>query len=204
MKKLKDSKLNCIFCKYYKDLDKCQDTVYDNNWRCPTIINIYYGKMIKYFPFNIIYKISCKIKDIQSAYYYDEFNEDCTENNDMKFIWGIKSYDDLTSGNKANLLTMNDIDLIYNKKTQKYSISIETFFQFKDESTRKNWLVSILNTFTRWMKENNYNTNYNPFMDLFSGSVGIDSEFDSIEQAYAVFKTFVLGYYDSDIEIERS
>ena len=57
MRKIKDSDLNCIFCKYYRDLDKCQDTVYDENWHCPTITNIYYKKMIKHFPFNIIFKI---------------------------------------------------------------------------------------------------------------------------------------------------
>ena len=35
--------------------------------------------------------------------------------NDYDFIWGVKSYDDL-SESECNLYTMNDIDITYNKK----------------------------------------------------------------------------------------
>ena len=72
MRKLKDSNLNCMFCKYYKDFDKCQDSVYDVNWKCPTIINIYYGKMIHYFPFNIIFKIQTFIWEKRADKEYRE------------------------------------------------------------------------------------------------------------------------------------
>ena len=34
--------------------------------------------------------------------YYETFNKDCTENEDMRYIFGVISYDDLTS-NKPNL-----------------------------------------------------------------------------------------------------
>ena len=54
--------LNCIFCRYYNDPKGCQQIILcsqsgHTEWRCPTITNYYYGKMIYYFPFNIIFKI---------------------------------------------------------------------------------------------------------------------------------------------------
>ena len=48
---------NCFFCKYRKDPEGCQEQVFNANWRCPSISNIWYGKMIKHFPFNLIFKI---------------------------------------------------------------------------------------------------------------------------------------------------
>lgn len=35
----------------------------------------------------------------------------------MKFVWGVKSWDDLT-GQDVCMYTMNDIDITYNKKSK--------------------------------------------------------------------------------------
>lgn len=58
----------------------------------------------------LIEKINlCKDMKRYEDYYLDPYEE-----GNMKFIWGVKSYDDLTTSN-ACLYTMNDIDLIYLK-----------------------------------------------------------------------------------------
>lgn len=44
------------------------------------------------------------------------------ETDDFKFIWGLKSWYDLSSSD-ANMFTMNDIDIIYDK--QKRNIYLE-------------------------------------------------------------------------------
>jgi hypothetical protein len=49
-----------------------------------------------------------------------------------EFIYGIKSYYDFSPGNEANLYTMNDLDIVYNKKTKKYIIGIETIYSFSN------------------------------------------------------------------------
>ena len=56
-------KYNCIFCKYRK-LNKNHDYACMDSWEkdeygypigeCNSLSNIWYGKLIKYFPFNIL------------------------------------------------------------------------------------------------------------------------------------------------------
>ena len=74
----------------------------------------------------------------------------------MKFIWGVKSWDDLSSAKSANLYTMNDIDLIYLKDENKYILGIETMFMFKEEKHKLNYLTGCLKAFTEFMKDNGY------------------------------------------------
>ena len=145
----------------------------------------------------IIKQIRSYIEDVQfekelkafKDYYIDE-----NESQDTRFIWGILSCDDLSSNTKANLYTMNDLDLIYHKDLNKYSISIETIYSFK-ENGQYGYMQSLLDEFTKWMEENNYNTTrkYNLY-EVFTKGISIDSKFNSIEEAYAAFKFMVNGF----------
>ena len=76
----------------------------------------------------------------------------------MKFIWGLKSYDDLSSCD-ANLETMNDIDLIYLKDEKKYVLGVETEYMFNSKEAEKEYFKALLDEFTKWMKEQGYDTN---------------------------------------------
>jgi hypothetical protein len=171
-----------------------------------SLSNLYYGILIKHFPFNIIYKIQRKIETKQVFDWYAQFdkynNNEPIENDDMKFIFGIISYDDITS-NKANLLTMNDLDLIYLKDKNKYTIGIETIYHFETKRAEKNYFKRLLDQFTNWMEENGYNTKaeLNPYGNLysiFSDGYNINTEFDTIEDAYIMFKLLVNGYLTLD------
>ena len=99
-------KYSCIFCKYRK-LNKNHDCTCMNSWEkddigypigeCNSLSNIWYGKLNKHFPFNAIqYFIDKHTKKIEEEY-WEDCDEDFTENSSMKFIWGLKSYDDLSS-----------------------------------------------------------------------------------------------------------
>lgn len=119
---------------------------------------------------------------------FDPFYED--EN--MKFIWGVKSWDDLTDADVC-LHTMNDIDLIYLKDKKKYILGIETIFEFEKEEHKINYLKSMLCEFEKFMVENGYNTELKPSWWNVFGK-GISEDFDSIEECYAMFKFLVNGY----------
>jgi hypothetical protein len=128
----------------------------------------------------------------------DEFNSDYTENKEMKFIWGLISCDDI-SASKPNLLTMNDIDLIYLKDEKKYILEIETIYYFNGKQDKKNYLQYLLDNFTDWMIDNKYNTDlqlnpYGDFIGLFSEGININTRFDTIEDAYRTFYILVNGY----------
>ena len=116
------------------------------------------------------------------------------ESESMKFIWGVKSWDDLCDSD-ACLYTMNDIDLIYLKDENKYILGLETFFQFEKEEYKIDYLKRCLDAFTKFMVDNGYNTNVKPYwMDVFTYGWNMNMHFDSIEDCYAMFKLLVNGY----------
>ena len=199
--------LNCIFCKY-KKLNKNHDYACMDSWekdeygyhigKCNSLSNIWYGKLNKHFPFNIIQYFIDKREEKITEEYYNDYNEDFTENSSMKFIWGLKSYDDLSSCD-ANLETMNDIDLIYLKDEKKYVLGVETVYMFNSKEAEKEYLKTLLDKFTKWMEEQGYNTNstlnlYDDMYKIFSGGININTKFDTIEDAYRTFKLLVNGY----------
>lgn len=163
-----------------------------------SFIDAWHINLTKYFPFNIIQYFIDKHEEKIAEEYYDDYNEDFTENSSMKFIWGLKSYDDLSSCD-ANLETMNDINLIYLKDEKKYILGVETAYVFKSQEAERGYFRVLLHNFTKWMEEQGYNTNssLNPYGDvfeIFSGGININTEFDTIEDAYKTFKLLVNEY----------
>lgn len=188
-------KYNCILCKYRKDKDKCMNAITDGNFKCPSLSNIFYGKIIELPIIKQIYNLCDYIrrrypnKKLKNEY-ISEY-----ETTNAKFIWGRKAWDDLTRFASANLFTMNDIDLIYLKNDNKYKISIETALIFEEEQYKMRYLQTCLKDFTKFMDENGYNTDVKPdWADVFSYGWNLNTEFDSIEDCYAMFKLLVNGY----------
>lgn len=186
--------INCILCKYKNNEKKCYNAIHRRDWRCPTLSNIYYGKIVKYFPFNFVQKVIDKVQDIKTENYYDDFNEECTENSDVRFIWGVKSYDDL-SHSDANLLTMNDIELVYDKRKGLYFLSMETAYCFNNLEAQQQYLNHLLSLFTRFMCDNNYDICAKPmFHTIFTKNKTLNNGFKTIEDAYSMFEFLVNGF----------
>lgn len=123
--------------------------------------------------------------------YIDSFINEY-ESETMKFIWGVKSWDDLCNCD-ACLYTMNDIDLIYLKDENKYILGIETIFGFDKEEHKLSYLKGCLDAFTKFMVDNGYDTEVKPqWWDVFMS--GMNTHFDSIEECYGMFKFLVNGY----------
>jgi len=86
---------------------------------------------------------------------------------------------------------MNDIDIIYDRDTKLYMLSIETIYMFegnKEEEECK-YLKYLLDKFSKFMDDSNYSKNYKIYLamyDCFSAK--------TIEELYFKFKIFVEGY----------
>ena len=143
-----------------------------------------FKKLKKYINIDIIMRRTNK--------YYEEFSKDFMENRDCKLIFGVISYDDLST-NTANLLTMNDFEVCYNKHNNTYSWSIEYLYSFDNIEGKKKYVERLLNCFTKFMKENKYDTELDGFYTIFTNC----TEFDTIEECYANFKYCVNGYINS-------
>ena len=110
----------------------------------------------------------------------------------LKFIWGIKSPDDLSSS-EANIWTMNDIEIYYDDTNKKYTLSIEAIYYFDNGKKGEiKYLKRLLNEFTKYMIDNNYNINEEyPLQYLYTSDMW---SANSIPELYARFKIFVNGY----------
>ena len=196
-------KYNCILCKYNK-YNKNGDNCYNHREKdeygyfinkCKSLSNIYYGTIIKFFPFKQIYDFRSERAWRKEETYNKEMDEkygDCTlETDDIKFIWGVKSFDDLSSSN-ACLYTMNDIDLTYDKQKREYMLGIETAYMFDSYDDECKYLSDCLKAFTKYMDDNGLNKN-EPFR-LFMNNPCTNMVANSIEELYTNFKIFVNGY----------
>jgi len=188
------SRFNCILCKYKNDEDACLNSIRNTDY-CPSLSNIFYGKIIKVPIIKQIYNYYKKI-----TYFFDERHMkrywiSYNETEDMKLIWGILSYDDLSGSETANFHTMNDLDLIYHKDENKYSISIETIYDFEEERYKEEYLRECLDKFTKFMEASGHDINKQiSWYDVFSSGMNINTHFITIEECYAMFRLLVNGY----------
>ena len=123
---------------------------------------------------------------------YPDYNGDDEYNcGTLKFIWGIKSWDCLTSVDVC-LYTMNDIDICYDRETKKYMLGIETAYMFKDKLAEVEYLDGLLSYFTKYMTDNNLSTE-EPYC-FFMSNICTSMTADTIEELYTNFRIFVEGY----------
>lgn len=116
--------------------------------------------------------------------------EDCG----LNLIWGIKSYDDLT-GQPCSVYTMNDFEILQDKDTNEYMLSVETVYAFTKDGGDKEYVQNILKQFRDWMKASEYPTDHKlDLWDIFTNGANIRTKFKTIPEAYAAFKFLVTGY----------
>lgn len=125
-------------------------------------------------------------------YKYPDYVDNEYNCGSVKFIWGIVSSDEMCTS-KANLYSMNDIDLCYDRDTKKYMVGIEIIYQFKNIDSEIHYYQRLLDVFTKYMIENNYRTAGSIYacanIKMYSQISG-----ESIEDVYSIFKIYMLGY----------
>lgn len=185
---------NCILCPYKKE----ENCLFHN--KCYSLSNIYYGIIINYFPFKQINDfLAERVWRKENKYLKDmdkKYGNYALETDENKFIWGVKSWDDLT-GKDACMLTMNDIDIIYDKKRQKYMLGIETAYIFRSHADECDYLRGCLRAFTKYMDDNGLKRN-EPYV-LYMCNPCTSMIADSIEELYTNFKIFVDGFCDQEV-----
>lgn len=123
---------------------------------------------------------------------YPDFKEETEyDNGEYKFIWGVKSPDDLCQS-PACLHTMNDIDIVYSREKKRYILSIETAYWFEAQEGVITYLQSLLKRFTEYMDEQGYNKTAPYKFWMSQPSILLEEE--TIPELYTSFKIFVEGY----------
>ena len=202
-------KYKCILCKYgkyNKDGNSCFNHQEKDEYgylivECKSLSNIYYETIVKHFPFKQINDFITERTWQKENKYIEamdkKYGNYALETDDMKFIWGVKSWDDLT-GQDACMYTMNDIDITYDKKKKEYMLGIETAYMFKSHAAECDYLQDCL----KYMDDNGLKKN-EPYR-LFMSNPCTSMTADTIEELYTNFKIFVDGFCNQDIDMEAS
>lgn len=139
-----------------------------------------------------------KIQPEYNEKYYTDTEKIYTPKNDenhfesWEFVWGIVSPDELLT-DTANMYTLNDLDICYNKDTGKYHLSVETAYRFPDGyHGQAKYYDELLDRFAKYMKENGYDTSL-PKPDRTIVPV-CQLNANSISELYVMFKIFVEGF----------
>lgn len=149
------------------------------------------NKMMNWF-YNQIDKLRNWLYVYRMKHKYPDWENNAYNCGDIKFIWGIKSHDDLTSG-PANIYTMNDIDITYSRKTGLYSLGVETAYLFKEgKRGEAEYLDNLLNEFTKFMNENEYSIDES--YTFFLRQPIINPFAETLPELYTQFRIFVEGY----------
>ena len=124
---------------------------------------------------------------------YPDYVEDSKHCGSLEHIWGVTSYDDLT-GSEANLYTMNDIDITYDRDSKLYMLGIETAYMFKEPRKQNEceYLRELLDFFDKYMDAMGLSKSFDKC--LFFSQPTILTSAESIEELYMNFKIFVEGY----------
>ena len=124
---------------------------------------------------------------------YADWKDDEYNCGPLKYIWGVKSHDDLTL-NDANFYTLNDLDIYFNRDNRLYMLGLETIYSFDNNGDRINYLNRLLDAFKEYMITNDlFDSNYDPFF-LYVYNCGKMFEAESLTELYYKFKIFVIGY----------
>lgn len=94
----------------------------------------------------------------------------------------------------------SDFELTYHFDTGTYTMSMETIYQM-DADTAYRYLTDINEKFTEWMNSNNYYTDRRlNLWEVFTNGLNFNSDFTSVEDAYAAFEMLMYGSCTQGIE----
>lgn len=139
-------------------------------------------------------------KLLKSKQHDFELEGNTKDNDDYKFVWGVKSHDDLHKA-PAGLDTMNDIEIVYSKKKNRYILDIETAYWFDTQDGVIEYLHSLLTLFTKYMDEQGYDR-ATPYRFWMSQPSALFEE-ETISELYTSFKIFVEGFISVHTENEK-
>lgn len=137
-------------------------------------------------------KLKSKINDMKMKLRYINCVEDEYNSGGIRFVWGVKSGDDL-SQSEANLYTMNDIDICYDTQKEVYYLGVETIYSFMNgRKGQVEYYNKLLNEFTKFMEDNEYDISIQDseyIIDPF-----VVQEAKTITELYVMFRIFVKGF----------
>lgn len=124
----------------------------------------------------------------------DNNDSNYDEDTGLEFVWGVKSISDYYH-DYACSGSLNDIDIVFDRNNETYYLNLLTDRVFeKDKKDEVKFLKRVLEEFTDFMKDHDYDTEQKlPFAFNHIGTV-MDFTSDNLPELYTKFKVFVSGF----------
>ena len=126
---------------------------------------------------------------------YPDYIDDEYNFGRLKFIFGIPSQLQTEQGETPNIYTTNDACLYFDRATKQYNFDVETDYFFEDNYKAAEHFKRILSEFSNFMDDNGLNKKYEA--NVFHRFLANTFIGDSIEEVYAAYKIFALGFYEA-------
>lgn len=125
---------------------------------------------------------------------YSDWKDDEYNLREYKFIWGVISCDDLSSARPC-MYTMNDIDILYDRKKKLYVLEIETIYLFDSKLAELRYLKNLRQAFKNYLVEENIQIDYKPQLNVIRTMNGYNLfEAETLPELYYKFDLFVKGF----------
>lgn len=140
-----------------------------------------------------------KIREWRYRRKYKKLYPDWEDNeyniNEFKFIWGVRSGDDLSSFKGVNFYTMNDLDLYYDRKREVYMLDIERAYVFDNAEAEVKYLRGLREHLKKYLFNQGVWLDYKPRLyGVYLGAKKSFCEASTLEELYWQFDTFVKGF----------
>lgn len=140
-----------------------------------------------------------KIREWRYRRKYKKLYPDWEDNeyniSEFKFIWGLRSGDDLSSFKDTNFYTMNDLDLYYDRKREVYILDIECSYIFDSTEAEVKYLRGLRESLKEYLLSQGVEFNFKPRLwNAYLGAKKAFCEADTLEELYWQFNTFVKGF----------
>lgn len=126
---------------------------------------------------------------------YPDYCENEFDAGSLKFIWGVMDTDNIIhqSYQYPCALTMNDIEIFYDREAKEYTLGLETAYGFIDGKHGEiKHLEHLLDCFKEYMQQNNFDTEYE-YRFFLSKPYNLFKA-ETIPELYTSFRIFVEGY----------
>lgn len=140
-----------------------------------------------------------KIREWQYRRKYKKLYPDWEDNeyniSEFKFVWGLRSGDDLSSFITVNFYTMNDLDLYYDRKREVYILDIERAYVFNSVEAEIKYLRRLRESLKEYLLSQGVELNFKPRLwAVYIGEKKSFCEADTLEELYWQFDTFIKGF----------
>ena len=119
---------------------------------------------------------------------YPDWKDDEYNCGPLKYVWGIQS----NGQDATNFYQLNDLDIYYNRDTNKYMLGVETLYIFDSNKDKALYLKRMEEKFSSYI-DAELDNKYDPF-NLYMYNDGNLFQADSMTELYYKFKIFVNGY----------